>query len=310
MGNPEDTPTPESDPNWQQRTQIIRDLKRPTSRGSDCLVIIYVRDSRGPIGKRFPLDGAPGEISIGRGADNAIVLDYDSVSRRHARLVQRNDGWWVLDNNSTNGTFVNDHAVPEAQLQNGDRIQIGDVILKYLSGSDLEAEFISTISQVMVTDGLTQAHNKRYLLEHMDSELARSIRHNRPLALILFDIDHFKRVNDSYGHLAGDYVLREVSNLVRARIRKNEVFGRYGGEEFAVLMPETDLHGGYTLAEEVRTLIASHPFTFDNTRIPITISLGVAQWTPTVRSTEEFIRIADARLYQAKHEGRNRTVAA
>ena len=109
--------------------------------------------------------------------------------------------------------------------------------------------------------------------------------------------------------LAGDHVLKEVSNIVRSRIRRNEVFSRYGGEEFALLLPETDVRGASTLAQEIRTLVASHDFIFDNQHIPVTVSLGVAQWNPNVRTADEFIRIADVRLYQAKREGRNRVVS-
>ena len=308
MVNPKDpTPLPEPEPNWQARTQVIRGgVDRPTSGGSDCLVVIYTREGKGPLGKRVPLDGPLQELAIGRDVHNAVVLDYDSVSRRHASLVRRDGRWWLRDNRSTNGTFVNDQPTAEAELRNGDRIKIGDVILKYLSGEDLEAEFMSTISQMMVTDGLTQAHNKRHLLEQIDNELNRSARHGRPLGLIMFDIDHFKKVNDTYGHLAGDHILREVAHLVRSRIRRGEVFGRYGGEEFALLLPETNMQGTLTLANELRTIVADAELTFDSQRIPITISLGVAQWTPTIRTAEEFIRVADAKLYQAKREGRNR----
>ena len=303
---PEAPDSPESEPNWQVRTQVIRAIERPTSAGSDCLVVIYTREGRGPLGKRVPLDGPVSELGIGRDVQNAIVLDYESVSRRHARLVRRDGAWWVVDNNSTNGTYVNDVPMRETPLRNGDRIKIGDVILKYLSAGDLEAEFMSTISQMMVTDQLTQAANKRHLLDQLANELNRSMRHGRPLSLVMFDIDHFKRVNDTYGHVAGDYVLKEVSTLVRTRIRRNEVFGRYGGEEFSLLLPETHLQGAYTLAQEIRALVAGHAFVFDNVRIPVTVSLGVAQWNPTIRSVDEFVQAADAKLYQAKREGRNR----
>ncbi len=306
--NPEGSGAPESEPNWQVRTQVIRTVDRPTSGGSDCLVVIYTREGRGPIGKRVPLDGPTGELGIGRDVQNAVVLDYESVSRRHARLVRRDSAWWVLDNNSTNGTYVNDLPTREAPLRNGDRIKIGDVILKYLSAGDLEAEFMSTISQMMVTDQLTQASNKRHLLEQLANELNRSIRHGRPLSLVMFDIDFFKRVNDTYGHVAGDFVLKEVAALVRSRIRRNEVFGRYGGEEFTLLLPETHVQGAYTLALEVRALVESHDFVFDGARIPVTVSLGVAQWNPTIRTVEEFVQAADVKLYQAKREGRNRVV--
>jgi two-component system, cell cycle response regulator len=301
---------PEQEPNWQARTQVIRNITAsPVSSGSDCLVVIYTREGRGPLGKRVPLDGPLQELTIGRDVSNAVVLDYESVSRRHARLQRRGEQWWIVDNNSTNGTYTNDQLLRETGLRNGDRIKIGDVILKYLSGQDLEAEFMSTISQMMVTDGLTLAHNKRYLLEQIDNELNRSARHGRPLGLLMFDIDHFKKVNDTYGHLAGDHVLREAAGMVRNRVRRGEVFGRYGGEEFALLLPETTAQGTVTLAEEIRQIIAEQEFIFDNQRIQVTISVGVAQWNPGIRTADEFIRVADARLYQAKNEGRNRVVS-
>jgi two-component system, cell cycle response regulator len=307
--NEPDAP-PEQEPNWQARTQVIRNITAgPVSSGSDCLVVIYTREGRGPLGKRVPLDGPLQELTIGRDVSNAVVLDYESVSRRHARLQRRGEQWWIVDNNSTNGTYTNDQLLRETALRNGDRIKIGDVILKYLSGQDLEAEFMSTISQMMVTDGLTLAHNKRYLLEQIDNELNRSARHGRPLGLLMFDIDHFKKVNDTYGHLAGDHVLREAAGMVRNRVRRGEVFGRYGGEEFALLLPETTAQGTVTLAQEIRQIIAAQEFIFDNQRIQVTISVGVAQWNPGIRTADEFIRVADARLYQAKNEGRNRVVA-
>ncbi|MBI5518373.1 MAG: diguanylate cyclase [Deltaproteobacteria bacterium] len=311
MAPPDDPQDHDSDPNWQARTQVIRPLdraERPPG-GSDCLVVIYTRDGRGPLGRRIGLDESMTELSLGRDPSNGLVLDFESVSRHHARLERKPDGWWVIDKNSTNGTYVNDEFRRESILNNGDRIKIGDVILKYLTGTDLEAEFMTTISQMVVTDGLTQAHNKRHLVERLGSYLALSLRHGRPLALIMFDIDHFKKVNDTYGHLAGDHVLKEVAGLVRARVRQDEVFARYGGEEFALLLPETDLRGAMTVASDVRQLVAGNIFTFENHKIPVTISLGVAQWTSMIRTTEEFIRAADAKLYQAKREGRNRVVA-
>ena len=310
MADPKDHPELRSDPSWQVQTQVLRAEPASTQQnaGSDCLVVIYTREGRGPLGKRIPLDGPVAELTIGREVSNSLVLEFEGVSRRHARLQRRDGVWWVQDQNSTNGTYVNDVLSRETPLRNGDRVKVGDVILKYLSAGDLEAEFIETISQMMVTDGLTQAANKRHFNEKVADEVNRSLRHDRPLALVMFDVDHFKKVNDTYGHVAGDVVLKEIASLVRSRIRRNEVFGRYGGEEFALLLPETTLQGAITLAQEVRALIASQPFHFDQTHIPVTISLGVAQWTNVIRTPEDFIRAADARLYEAKRQGRNRVV--
>lgn len=280
---------------------------RAKQAGGDCLVIIYARNT-GHLGRRYVLDGGPSQATVGRGTDNTIVLESDAVSRRHARFEKRSDGWWVIDNNSTNGTYVNDEPVQGVLLRRGDHVKVGDTIFKYLAGSDVEAEFIQTIGAIMVTDGLTQAHNRRYLTEQLDKELARSKRHGRPLSLVMFDLDHFKKVNDTYGHLAGDYVLREVASIVRQRIRANEVFARYGGEEFALLLPETDLKGAYTLAEDIRQRVAAHNFVFEGHRIPVTVSMGIGVATDDTHDAEDFIKAADAKLYAAKHGGRNRVV--
>ena len=310
MGNPNDPPE-SNDEVWQARTQIITGMQKTSSAsGSDCLVVIYTREGRGPLGRRIPLDGPFDELGIGRDPQNALVLEFDSVSRRHARLVRRDNSWWVIDNNSTNGTYVNDEPTREIQLRNGDRIKIGDVILKFLSAGDLEAEFLATMHQMAVTDGLTQAANKRQLNEAIANEIERSQRHGRPLSLIFFDIDHFKRVNDTHGHLAGDMVLKEIANGILRRIRRSEVFGRYGGEEFALLLPETDLEGALHLAEELRALVQSHPFVYEGRQIPVTISIGVVEWNPAIRTPDDFYREADALLYKAKRSGRNRVVSA
>lgn len=299
----------DSDPDWLSKTRLIPagppKWGPPHESGGDCLVIIYSKDSTN-LGKRFVLEPSSGEWTIGRGTDNTIVLDSESVSRRHARIVHRDGAWWITDLHSTNGTYVNEKPVSEHRLRRADHIKIGDTIFKYLAGSDVEALYHEEIYRMTIADGLTQAYNKRYLFEQIDKEISRARRYGRPLALIMFDLDYFKRINDTYGHLAGDYVLRETAALVRTRIRRDEVFARYGGEEFAILLPETDLAGAHRLAEEIRRIVAEHVFTFDQTVIPVTISLGVAQLDASVRTPEEFIDLADRKLYEAKRSGRNR----
>jgi diguanylate cyclase (GGDEF)-like protein len=272
------------------------------------LVIIYSKESTN-LGKRYVLDPTAGPLTIGRGGDNNIVLESDSVSRRHARFEQREGAWWVTDLGSTNGTYVNDDQVGEHRLRRADHVKIGDTIFKYLAGSDVEAAYHEEIYRMTIVDGLTQAHNKRFLLEQGEKEMSRARRYGRPLALIMFDLDHFKRINDSAGHLAGDYVLREVAALVRSRIRRDEIFARYGGEEFSILLPETDLPGAVRVAEEIRTLIAAHVFTFENERIPVTASMGVALMLDATRDVTAFIEAADRKLYESKHGGRNRVTA-
>src|SRR5205085_1977622 len=148
-------------------------------------------------------------------------------------------GHYVIDLQSTNGTFVNDRPAQAYKFQDGDYLRVGNWIFRYLAGGNIESQYHEEIYRLTILDGLTGAHNKRSLLECLDRELARTSRHRRPLSLILFDIDHFKSINDQLGHLAGDYALRELAGCVRGAIDREQLFARYGGEEFAVVMPET-----------------------------------------------------------------------
>jgi two-component system, cell cycle response regulator len=269
--------------------------------GESCLVMIY-----GPeLGKRFPLIGD--EVTVGRGADNGIVIDMDNVSRLHARVVKVEDGHFVEDLGSTNGSYVNDIEVSRDRLRTGDLVKIGGAILKFIQGGNIEAMYHEEIYQMTIVDGLTQIHNKRYFLEFLDREMARCSRYERPLSLVMFDMDHFKSINDSYGHLAGDYVLKRVAELIGKHVRKEELFARYGGEEFAIIMPETTGKKAGIFCEKIRRMIEECPIVYEQKEIPITISLGIAVMG-SHREPLHFIKAADDRLYKAKHAGRNRAV--
>ena len=285
-------------------TAVVQLPNQPANKGNDCLVVIYTKDPA-LLGKRFVLDKTT--MRIGRGGDNTVVLDGDSVSRRHCQFERRADAWWAVDTGSTNGTYVNDELISKQQiLANGDRIKVGGFIFKYLSGEDVEAQYHEEIYRMTIVDGLVQIFNKRYLYEALEKEIIRARRHTRELCVLMFDIDHFKRVNDQYGHLAGDYVLKEVARVVQGRIRRDEVFARYGGEEFALVLPETSLENARALAEIIRSKVAEARYVFQGETIPITISIGVALLTDTDRSATDIIARADEKLYEAKRSGRNR----
>src|SRR5262249_55345042 len=233
-----------------------------------------------------------------------------SVSRRHARIQPGTDGYSAIDLQSTNGTFVNEHAGEKTQLRDGDYLRIGNCIYRFLAGGNIEAEYHEEIYRLTIRDGLTDIHNKRYLLDFLDRELARSARYARPLTFALLDIDRFKEVNDAFGHLGGDYALRELTTLIRKGIRREELFARYGGEEVAIVLPEATSEKGRGVAERVREMVAAQPFTYEGKQFSMTVSIGVAATIGDVSLTPEaLIRQADDRLYQAKHEGRNRVVA-
>ena len=296
----------------EEKTRVTAIVQKPLAKGeaekgNDCLVVIYTKEPT-LLGKRFVLEVSP--MRIGRGAENHIVLEGDSVSRRHAHFEQRGPAWFCVDDGSTNGSYVNDDQISrEQKLGNGDRIKIGPTIFKYLAGQDVEAQYHEEIYRMTIIDGLTQAHVKRYMLESLEKEIMRARRHARELSFIMFDIDHFKKINDIHGHLAGDYVLKEIARIVQARIRRDEVFARYGGEEFGIVLPETNLEGARALAEGLREKIEASRMTFQNEQIRVTISIGVASLSDQDRSSVDLIKHADTKLYDAKRAGRNRVVA-
>src|SRR5216684_1457106 len=277
-----------------------------TTNRDACLVHIY---PFGPgVGARFPLTESP--IVIGRGSDCDIRINDHSVSRRHARLQPGAEGHYAVDLQSTNGTFVNDVPASMCKLKDGDYLRVGNCIYRFLAGGNVEAEYHEEIYRLTIIDALTETHNKRYLMEFLDRELARSARHHRPLTLILFDIDRFKPINDEHGHLGGDFTLREMAASIKSVIRKEELFARYGGEEFVVVLPESTLEAGLKVSERIRRMVEDCPFHFEGRSYHVTISLGVATTkgddalTPT-----ELLRQADLNLHIAKRAGRNRVVA-
>ncbi|GIW81750.1 MAG: GGDEF domain-containing protein [Gemmatales bacterium] len=272
--------------------------------GEASLVHIY---PTGPLmGTRYTLDEKI--IVIGRDPGCDIQLDHASVSRRHAEIRTGSTGkHYVVDLKSTNGTYINDNKATIRTLKDGDNLRIGDFIFRYLSGSNVEAQYHEEIYRLTIIDALTGVHNKRYFLEYLERELARSARYDRYLSLVMLDLDHFKSINGRFGHLGGDYTLREVASVLKNAVRREELFARYGGEEFAIILPETDHEGAMSMAERLRQLIEAHPFQFDENRFHVTISLGVATTKGDASMTpNELIRRADEKLFQAKNAGRNR----
>jgi diguanylate cyclase (GGDEF)-like protein len=274
--------------------------------GDACLVNLH---PPGPdIGRRIPL--VKTQYVVGRDSEADFVVSRSSVSRQHARLYVDDDGnWWVEDLNSTNGTFVNEARIRAQQLTDSDQVRFGDAIYKFLSGSNIESAYHEAIHNMAIQDGMTGIHNKRFFMEFLEREIAVASRHGHPLTLVMFDVDHFKKVNDTYGHLAGDAVLKELAQRIRPRIRREDLFARYGGEEFACVLPSTAIEGGIVFADHLRLIIAERPCAFENQSIAFTISLGVT----TLRNENgvdaaTLIKRADENLYAAKHGGRNRVV--
>src|SRR6266568_150008 len=281
---------------WKTRITKIQAPRPEGSSDAACLVLIY---PPGPdMGRRFPLDRP--EFVLGRGTDCDIQVDRDSVSRRHAKVYAQDTAWCVQDLGSTNGSYVNDLPIQEATLRDGDFLKIGAAIFKFLTGANVEMSYHEEIYRMTIVDGLTGVHNKRFFLEFLDREMARCVRYGRPLALVMFDIDHFKRINDDHGHLTGDYVLKEMARRLATRIRRDELLARYGGEEFAAVLPETGRQGALEFGEQLRLIVAREPFEFEGDKLVVTISVGVAVVDGQPMDLSQFVKLADENLYRAK----------
>jgi diguanylate cyclase (GGDEF)-like protein len=269
-----------------------------------CLVQIYplqFSSSLIELNRRRP-------VTLGRSSDSTLELLDEFVSREHSVIEwgEAENSWVVSDLGSRNGTFVNDRRVERCVLEPGDHVRVGSHIFKFLSADHVEAVYHETVYQMMTVDALTQAHNRRYFEDAFDRELQRALRFARPLAVLLFDLDRFKSINDQHGHLAGDEVLQAVCQRVRRRVRRDELFARYGGEEFAIVLAETRRSQAMVYAEELRALIADEPIQTTRGDISVTMSIGVAH-TSAIEpiTTADLLACADGCLYAAKNGGRN-----
>ena len=295
----------------ESNTTTITDAvtSRPPVRmlsGDSCLVQLTGPD----IGKRYPMDSSE-PIVVGRESAPGLVLRETSVSRNHAQLQVVDGHVIVRDLESTNGTYVNDRLVTTATLQDGDIVQFGRVIFKFLSGNNIENAYHQEIYRLTTTDPMTQLYNRRFFMENFGREVARARRYDSVVSLLMVDLDHFKDVNDTYGHLAGDHVLKMVGRTIQRTLRMEDILSRYGGEEFTAILPDTHHMQAVEAAERVRRAVEKRAYTFDGFPIPVTVSLGVAQ----LREDDDvegvsLIRRADERLMLAKTSGRNQVIAS
>jgi diguanylate cyclase (GGDEF)-like protein len=274
----------------------------PAPSGGASIIVIYGPD----LGKRLQLGTAPFEI--GRSARCDLPIDQESVSRHHARITFDGKDYWIQDLGSTNGTFVGETAVQQQRLADGEQVRIGRSILKFMTGENVEVQYHEEIYRLMTVDGLTEIYNRRYFNEALEREMNRSQRYQRNLSLIMFDLDFFKRVNDTFGHLAGDHLLRHIAAIVKARLRRDDIFARTGGEEFSVILPEIPIEGARATAEKIRRIVETSQLIHERQVMQCTISLGVAGLRKDLATPDDFYKAADALMYQAKQEGRNRVV--
>ena len=258
------------------------------------------------IGHRYPV--VLQEMIIGRGSENHIALDDANASRRHARVLSSPD-LHIEDLESTNGTFVNSQRIRHHVLAEGDMISIGKTVLKFSYQNEIDNSFQDEILRSAKIDELTGLTNRRFFQQQLHAELQRTARYNRPVALMICDLDNFKHINDSYGHPAGDTVLHAVGQTIAGCLRREiDLAGRYGGEEFVVLLPETTRDQALNVAEKIRDRIEQLTLYEGDTQLPVTTSVGVSARIGTQANADLLLREADDNLYRAKREGKNRVV--
>lgn len=310
--------TPSSTPAMQYHTprhEVTQDLGtelrahvcQPTAQRSACLLVL----SGTCTGHLHRIQG-PATL-VGRSPDCHLCVPDEGISRKHLRLVVDEDGTvTVEDLASTNGTQCNDQYIVKTRLNDGDRLRLGsNTVLKFCLLDELDEHYLQQQYEAATQDGLTHCANKRCFQERLELHVADVHSTLRCLSVALVDLDHFKRINDAYGHQAGDAVLEQVALVMRSLLRPGDLLARYGGEEFAVLLPNTNQLGAVSLMERIRESIARMSVEHGGACIRVTASVGVAQHEPLPGSTAtSTVERADAALYLAKQRGRNRVCLA
>ncbi|MCP4603358.1 MAG: diguanylate cyclase [Proteobacteria bacterium] len=275
-----------------------------------CLVVLHGPD----VGNVIPLN--KGEVIIGRNVDCTAVMQGEGISRQHAKVGVTESGEIVVqDLDSTNGTFIGGRRVDKATLEVGDKLLLGqNTVLKFMVQDQIEQLFHQRMYNSSTRDGLTGIHNRKYLNERIVSDLSFARRHRVAFTFLIFDLDFFKNINDTHGHQSGDKVLVAVTSAVADMVRAEDVFGRYGGEEFAIIAQRIDFEGGKTLGERVRHRVADERIPAHDgsgETLKVTASVGVATVHPdAIVDSSVVVSMADSNLFKAKEGGRNQVVAS
>lgn len=288
-------------------TEISEIREQLSSVGADnakpCLTVL----TGGSVGQLFRVTN--GTAVIGRAPSAEIKVEDDGISRTHARIRAETGRAWIEDMASRNGTFVNGHKITTTvELREGDKIQVGrSTVLRFGFQDELDESFHENLLSSALRDGLTKLFNKRYFLDRLDSELKFAMRHQTALSLLVLDLDHFKKINDTLGHLAGDTVLAALAGALVRAVRNEDVVARFGGEEFVIVLRAIGIDAAAHMAERLRKLVESTVIPFDDKELRATVSIGVAGFPSTpVATPEQLVEAADKALYRAKHGGRNR----
>jgi diguanylate cyclase (GGDEF)-like protein len=279
--------------------------RTPTRRDQAYLIVL----AGSAMGEMFKITRP--QTIIGRGQTAQVRMMDDGISREHCEIQIEGDSMILHDLGSTNGTFCRGLRVDRHVLEDGDKILVGSsTVLKFTYHDSLDEVFQRQMYESALRDDLTKTFNKKYFTDRLESEFAFAMRTKADLSLVVFDLDHFKTINDTHGHPAGDQVLSDMAQAVATLIRAEDVFARVGGEEFSVICRGADCVQGRAVAERVRQAVVGHPFSIDDKNIPVAISAGVASIPdPRIADAQALIAAADQALYEAKRTGRNRVCA-
>jgi diguanylate cyclase (GGDEF)-like protein len=292
---------PDRQPPTDGETVLLGTGRSAQERHEACLVII--RGAR--LGSRIVPGTDP--VVIGRAVDADFQISERSISREHCRVFLDQGRYWVEDLGSTNRTWLNDEEIERAPLRDGDLVRISQTVLKFVDEGNIEAGYHSELHESTIRDTLTGLYNRRHAMAVLEKEVARAQRdEDYALALVILDLDFFKDINDDYGHLAGDGVLKKLSAIAADRVRASDTLARIGGEEFALILPDTTLEEARQLADTIRASVEGETFRIGDEDHGITLSAGVATWEAGMADISDLLKAADRQLYSAKSSGRNR----
>lgn len=280
-------------------------IKFPAVEMRPHLIVLYPQN----LFKQIPLE--KGTVILGRGTDANIKLDDELVSRKHCSLTFDGTKVIVKDLGSTNGTFVDGSPVDSMELDSDNRLQIGKMVLKVDFKDPSEEAFDRELYEAATMDPLTKISNRRTFMDRSLGELALARRNDYFVHTIMVDADHFKRVNDTWGHQCGDMVLKEIARLLKEEKRESDLLARYGGEEFVLLLAGISPEDAKKSAERLRAAVEKHRFCWNDIVIPVTISLGLcSKQGANIGKIEDMIAQCDKMLYVAKEGGRNQVATA
>ena len=286
-------------------SDIMSEPLKPQSKA--CLIVVAGRT----VGQVLPL--RKNKMTLGRAIDGDLMFEDPGISRAHARIVCIPDGAvQIIDLDSTNGTYVNGKRIVAQDLCDGDKIQLGpNTIFKFSYQDQIDQQFQRRLYQNATQDGLTQLYNRKYFLDRLATDFNHAIRHGRPLSAALIDVDYFKSINDTHGHLAGDEVLHKLAGVMLQATRDEDLVARWGGEEFAIIYRDADRARATICGERVRRLVEKTRFVHQDKPLSVTVSIGIATLDGNnLLDVEQLMRTADEYLYLAKRNGRNRVETA